>query len=186
MNALADVDEDPLRLKRLVADLNRVATGKAGVAAIDGDVLRRIEPFLEALIRAPDNGILALLDLLHVDADGPIDEYAEVRCSPGDVGGARARDHRLRRRAARVDTGSAKQLAFDDRCFEAFLCKARRQRRARLGRADHNGVVSFRHADLPYAPCPTRATARSWPFSTFFSCAYPRSSTVPARHQLNL
>ena len=69
---------------------------------------------------------------------------AVIRRAAGEVGDAGARDHRLGRRAALVDACPADMLALDQRHLPPGAGQRRRQRPARLPRADHDAVVRCR------------------------------------------
>src|SRR6266481_2474597 len=87
---------------------------KAGVALVYRAVFHRLQPGLEPSPRLPRYLVLPSLHTLHVHAyTGGI--HSEIGGTPGHVGGVGAGDHGLSRDTTCVDTGTAEQLALDDR-----------------------------------------------------------------------
>jgi hypothetical protein len=160
----ADIEEDLRRLQRLAVHLDRMRPGEARLAPEEAQVLRPGDPLVEAVDRLLDDGILARLHRLHVDADRP-DLDAVVGGAPGDVGGAGARHQGLGRDAAIVDAGAAKVLALDQHRLHAGFGEADGERRCGLAAADDDRVVRRAHAcsslgsRLPWASRPSSSQA---------------------------
>ncbi len=141
----ADVDEDALALDHLVADAHPPRALEAGMVVVDRAPLHAPQPFLDALGRAFDEGVLARLDLLHVDAHRAVDDDAEVGGAPRHVSGAGAGDEGLGRGAAGVDAGPAEALALDDGDGHAGAGQSGGEKRAGLPGADDDRVERLRH-----------------------------------------
>ena len=74
------------------------------------------------------------------------DVHAEARARARDVRRARARDERLRGRAADVDARAARVASLDDHDALARRREPRRERHARLPRADDDQIRMVRGA----------------------------------------
>src|SRR5262245_18367472 len=61
------------------------------------------------------------------------------------MGGVGAGDHGLGGNATCVDTGTAEQLALDDRNFHSRSCQASRQERSSLAGANNDRIVRSDH-----------------------------------------
>ena len=132
----------------LAVHLDRMRPGEARVAPDEAQVLRPGDPLVQAIDRLPDDGVLARLHRLHVDADRT-DADAVVGGAPGNVRGAGARHQRLGRDAAVVDAGAAEVLALDQRRLHAGLGQADGEGRSGLAAADDDRVVASAHAWVP-------------------------------------
>jgi hypothetical protein len=146
--AAADIDEDLVGAEHLRPDRDLVRRHEARLALVDGAVLELLHRSLDALAGAAGDGVLARLDLLHVDRDLAADGEAVVRAAPGHVHGIGAGDQRLGGRAAGVDAGAAETAALDDRHLHAGSGQPPRERRACLARSNDDGVVHG-HDALP-------------------------------------
>ena len=150
--APADIDEDRVGLEDLVADTHRPRPLEPSVTHIDRAVRHAAQPALDALVRAPHDGVLARLDPLHVDPNRALQHYAEVSRAARDMGRLGAGDERLGRDAAGIDAGPAEPLSLDDRDARSCARQAVRQRGAGLPSANDDRVVGHRHgASLPLA-----------------------------------
>ncbi len=144
----ADVDEDALRLERLVTHRNRVGAGEARMPLVDGCVLECLEGSFETLARLAGDGVLPGLDPGHVQRHLTAEGDAVVDGAPSHVGGAGAGDQRLRRDAAGVYAGAAELVPLDDGGLPAGGREAMRQGWAGLAGADDQGVVFGRHGSI--------------------------------------
>ena len=161
----------------VATDAHRPRPLKPSVSRIDRAVLHAAQPALDALVRAPHDGVLARLDALHVDPNWAFERDAEVGRAAGHMGRLGAGHERLGRDAAGVDAGPAEPLAFDDRDAPARARQAVRQRGAGLPGPDDDRVVGRRHgASLPL----TRWQHR------IGRCSGKRSNGVPCRLRLVL
>ena len=106
-------------------------------------------PVGDALIRLPDDAVLARLDLFHIDIYGAADGNAEIAAAPRHVGGAGACHQGFGRNATDVHACAAKQLALDDRRFQALLRHTLGHRRPGLTRTDDHRVKFCRHPKSP-------------------------------------
>ncbi|CAA9575069.1 MAG: hypothetical protein AVDCRST_MAG33-2957 [uncultured Thermomicrobiales bacterium] len=114
--------------------------------AVDGvQTLGAMDAALAAAPEAVHDGLLAALDDLLVDGDGPgLDPV--VRGAPGKIGDLAGRDHGLGRRTPDVDARPAVVLPLDDRRPLAGGGEGRRQRSSALPGADHDRVIVVRCA----------------------------------------
>src|SRR5438270_7685818 len=136
----ADVDENVVGFKNFIVDHDSAGRLKAGMALDDRAVSQSSQPFLYASVRPSGNRILACFHTLHIDAHIAGDSKTIFGASMGNVGCIRAGNHRLCRDAARVHTGAAKLVTFDDGDCLARTGEPRRQGRACLARPDDDGV----------------------------------------------
>ena len=131
------------RARRLLPDSNleerSFAPLEPGVAAHEPRVVGSLEAAPEAGPRVHQDAARAIEDRGEVDLDLR-DPQAEDRRAPREMGGARRRDHRLRRRAAEIDARAAEVLPFRDRDALPGLRERVRERNARLARADDDDV----------------------------------------------
>jgi len=122
---------------------------EAGVALIDGAIFQAPQPAFDPGSGLPRYGILPRLHAFHIDIPLAAKFDAKVGGTADHVGGVGAGDHRFRRNASRVDTGTAEQLALDDRDLHAGLGQAPRQGRAGLAGTDDDRVVGCAHFNHP-------------------------------------
>jgi len=83
------------------------------VAFEDGAILHPPEPGLQAGARGTHNGFLARHDRTHVRGNRAFDANSEFGRAPCLVDDFGTGDQRFRWRTARVDTGSAEEVALD-------------------------------------------------------------------------
>ena len=152
MSARADVDEYPVGLENLFLDPYGARPLEARMTLVHGHVVKGLEPLLDALARTAHDGVLARLDLRHVDRHVAADDDAELAGAPRDVGGAGARHQRLRRNAADVDAGAAEPVSLRHGYLHAGAGQGRRETGARLTGSDHDGVVRL-HVLAPRGVC---------------------------------
>jgi hypothetical protein len=138
--AAADIDEDARRRERVAADLNLAGAGEATMPLVDGDVGIAPEPTLDAARGEAEHMVLALLHLLHVDADGALDSDAVVARAPRQVRGIGTGNQGLGGRAAGVDAGAAKAVPLEDGDPHVGGRPAMGQRWSGLAGADDDGV----------------------------------------------
>src|ERR1700745_3892366 len=106
------------------------------MAFVYGTSFEGLERMLDAFVGYRHNGILARLQLLHVDADAAVDDDAELGAAARQMRRVGAGDQRLGRRAAGIHAGAAEKLAFDDGDVLPGGHEAARERGARLPGAD--------------------------------------------------
>ena len=133
------------------ADRHFVRRQESGVVFIHRAPLQCLERALHGPPRYPGDGVLARLHCLHVDADGTSDGYAVIAGTARQMGRIGARDQCLGRRASGIDTGAAKELAFDNRHLPTRACEAPSERRPGLPGPDDDrikfvhGLASWSH-----------------------------------------
>ncbi len=71
-------------------------------------VFHRFEPIRNPVVGLFDDGVLARLDLFHIDLDRPVDGDTEIAATPRHVRGPRACDQSLGWDTADIDAGAAK------------------------------------------------------------------------------
>ena len=89
-----------------------------------GAVVEAVHPAAEARVGARDDGVLARLDLFHVDANRSVKDDAEIGCASRHVGGTGAGDEGLGGDAADVDAGATEELTLDHGYLEPFVVEA--------------------------------------------------------------
>ena len=144
-----NIDKDFICFEELIADTHSIRIFKARMTLVDHQVLGALQPFLDALIRAPHDSVLALFDFLHVDSNRAFDRHAILGGAPGDMRCTGACDQRLRRDATGVDAGAAEALALNDRHLHSCTCQANRKRRPRLPSAYDDRVINSCHRSAP-------------------------------------
>ena len=131
---------------------------------IDGQVLHILEPTGHALIGLADDAILSGLDPPHVDGDAAIDDNTEVGPATCHIRRPGTCDEGLGRDAPDVDTGPAKQFAFDNSHLHADAGQPSSERRTGLAGPDDDGVEFLIHEVVPLAKvalrCKSLATVR--------------------------
>src|ERR1017187_10123265 len=139
----AGVEHDLARAQTFLPDSNLeeppLAPLEPGTATHEPRVVGFLEAAPDACPRVHQDAARAIEDRREVDLDLR-DPQAEDRCAPREIGGARRRDHRLRRRAAEIDARAPEVLPFRDRDALARLRERVRERNARLARADDDDV----------------------------------------------
>jgi hypothetical protein len=138
--AHAGVDDDELAAVTLAGDLDLPLADEARRRAHQHQPLAgRRDASLDSGAPAGDDGVLARHHRREVDAHvGGVD--AEARGGAGDMGGARARHHRLGGRAAAVDAGAAEIAALGQEHALTSGGQAGGQGNARLPAANHDDV----------------------------------------------
>jgi hypothetical protein len=110
----------------------------------------------------PKTASLSGLDRLHVDADRPTNRQAILRGASRKISDIGTRNERLRGRAARVDAGSADELALDQGDALAGSGESAGEGRPRLPRSDNNRVECPGHEkDLTIRTAPPIAITSS-------------------------
>src|SRR5207237_3993049 len=115
------------------------------------------DALLELLAPLPDDPVLAIDDGGQIDVHGP-HPHSQAASGPRDVRRARAGDHRLGRRAARVEAGSAQLAALHEHDLLTGAREPDRKRNSGLPASDDD------HVDLPGGSPPStrRDTLLLW------------------------
>src|SRR5262249_15890722 len=144
----AHIDEDARRSECVVPDLDVARASEAAVALVDGDTGIAPEAALDTARGEAEHVILALVNLLHVDADRAIDHNAVFARAPRHMRNVGAGNQRLGRRATGVDAGAAEAIALDDGDVHACPCQTVRQGGPGLTGTDDDRIERL-HFDSP-------------------------------------
>ncbi len=112
MRARPDVDEDLVRLERVVAHAHQVWSLEPTMSLVHREILGSLKPPFDARVGAPYDGVLAGFNRLHVDTDAGCC-HSVVGGAPSYVGHSRTGHQRLGGNTARVHTGPTEPLPFD-------------------------------------------------------------------------
>ncbi len=145
--APADIEEDPGRGDRLIADLEDFGCLEAGMAGHHRAALHAAQPFFDSAARLHRHLAGAGGDFLHIDGNIARRD-AEIGAAAGQMGGIGAGHQRLGRHAAGIDAGAAEIFAFDQAHGFTGAGQAAGQGRSRLAGADDDGVEAL-HGRAP-------------------------------------
>ena len=106
------------------------------------------QPLLDALTRIGGDSVGTRLHARHVDLDGTIQDDAILATATGEMRRIGAGDQSLRRRAAGVDTGAAKELPLNKRHGHTRSGEPIGERRAGLPGSDNDRVEAAGHGPV--------------------------------------
>ena len=140
-----DIDEDAVRLEKVVADPDSTGPFEASVPLEYCGVLHSLQPRLDTPAGGPRHAVLSGLDLLHVDGDGAIEDDAVLGGPARHVGDPRGGHQRLGRNTADVDARPSEEVPFDDRHLHPGPGEPTGEGRAGLPGPDNDRVVLRAH-----------------------------------------
>src|SRR5882724_1051823 len=167
----ADIDEYAIGLQNLIADRYRIRRRESTVTFVNSAALEGLQRPFNTVARQAQDVFLAGFDSLHVDGDRTRDRHAEFGGAACQMRGIGTRHQRLGRGATCIDTGSAKEPAFDDRDALSGANQTPGQRGTGLSCSDHDGVIFLHELSRLSVPAGWwRAYSAASRISDFGSC----------------